>query len=54
MPPDNDHVSSSAMGQLASTRDTASAAEALTVAIGLTTDEASRGYLRGRLASLLD
>jgi RNA polymerase sigma-70 factor, ECF subfamily len=32
--------------------DTASAAEALTVAIGLTTDEAVKGYLYGRLASL--
>lgn len=33
--------------------DTAPAAEALTVAIGLTTDEALKGYLQGRLASLL-
>jgi RNA polymerase sigma-70 factor (ECF subfamily) len=32
--------------------DNARAAEALTVAIGLTTDEAVKGYLRGRLASL--
>lgn len=32
--------------------DTAPAAEALTVAIGLTTDDAVKGYLRGRLASL--
>ena len=32
--------------------DTAPAAETLTVAIGLTTDEAVKGYLRGRLASL--
>jgi len=32
--------------------DTAPAAEALTVAIGLTTDEAVKGYLRRRLASL--
>jgi len=34
--------------------DTASAAQALTVAIGLTTDEAVKGYLLGRLASLHD
>jgi RNA polymerase sigma-70 factor (ECF subfamily) len=32
--------------------DTPAAAEALTVAMGLTTDEAVKGYLRGRLASL--
>lgn len=32
--------------------DTVPAVEALTVAIGLTTDEAVKGYLRGRLASL--
>jgi len=32
--------------------DTAPAVEALTVALGLTTDEAVRGYLLGRLASL--
>jgi RNA polymerase sigma-70 factor, ECF subfamily len=32
--------------------DAALAAEALTVAVGLTTDEAVRGYLLGRLASL--
>jgi RNA polymerase sigma-70 factor (ECF subfamily) len=32
--------------------DTATAVEALTVAIGLTTDEAVKGYLLGRLASL--
>ena len=32
--------------------DTASAAEALTVAIGLTADEAVKGYLLRRLASL--
>jgi RNA polymerase sigma-70 factor (ECF subfamily) len=32
--------------------DTASAAQALTVAMGLTTDEAVKGYLLGRLASL--
>ena len=34
--------------------DTASAAQALTVAIGLTTDEAVKKYLLGRLASLQD
>jgi RNA polymerase sigma-70 factor (ECF subfamily) len=32
--------------------DTAAAAEALTVAMGLTTDDAVKGYLQGRLASL--
>ena len=30
----------------------APAAEALTFAVGLTTDEAAKGYLLGRLASL--
>jgi len=34
--------------------DTASATQALTVAIGLTTDEAMKGYLVGRLAALQD
>jgi RNA polymerase sigma-70 factor, ECF subfamily len=32
--------------------DAASAAQALTVAVGLTTDEAVKGYLLGRLATL--
>ena len=32
--------------------DTGAAIEALTVAIGLTTDEAVKGYLKARLASL--
>jgi RNA polymerase sigma-70 factor (ECF subfamily) len=42
-----------AKGQLLSAAgDTASAAEALTVAIGLTTDEAVKGYLLGQLAPL--
>jgi RNA polymerase sigma-70 factor (ECF subfamily) len=36
---------------LARAGDAAAAAEALTVAIGLTTDEAVKAYLRGRLAS---
>jgi RNA polymerase sigma-70 factor (ECF subfamily) len=34
--------------------DTASAAQALTLAIGLSTDEAVKGYLQARLASLQD
>jgi RNA polymerase sigma-70 factor (ECF subfamily) len=37
---------------LSSAGDTAPAAEALTIAIGLTTDEAVKGYLLKRLASL--
>jgi RNA polymerase sigma-70 factor (ECF subfamily) len=37
---------------LSAAGETAFAAEALTVAIGLTTDEAVKGYLLGRLASL--
>jgi RNA polymerase sigma-70 factor (ECF subfamily) len=37
---------------LSSAGDTAPAAEALTIAIGLTTDEAMKGYLLRRLASL--
>ena len=37
---------------LARAGDTARAAEALTVAIGLSTDEALKGYLQGRLAAL--
>ncbi len=38
---------------MAGAGDTASAADALTVAIGLTIDEALKGYLQGRWASLL-
>ncbi len=37
---------------LSAAGETASAAEALTIAIGLTTDEAVKRYLLGRLASL--
>jgi RNA polymerase sigma-70 factor, ECF subfamily len=37
---------------LSAAGETVSAAEALTVAIGLTTDEAMKGYLLGRLAAL--
>jgi RNA polymerase sigma-70 factor, ECF subfamily len=37
---------------LAAAGETGSAAEALTVAVGLTTDAAVRRYLQGRLASL--
>lgn len=38
---------------LARAGDAAAAVEALTVAIGLSTDDAVRGYLKGRLSSLL-